>query len=276
MDVAETHGDDRRCPITERAAARALDQTELIPTEPVTVVLSRKGWIRAAKGHDVEADKLAYRAGDEFLHAVHGKTNETVLAIDATGRTYAMAAHSLPSARGMGEPLSSQFNPPAGATFSGLMSGPAEQQYLLATDAGYGFVVTLGEVTTRNKAGKACLNTGGAGVLLPAAVFEYEDDWVACVSDSGRLLIFPVAELPRLARGKGVKMMNIPTKRYKQGEEKMIAFVVFREGQGFLVHAGKRYLNMKPSDYADYVGERAQRGRVLPRGFKNPNRIALV
>ncbi len=276
MDDVEKYGDGRRCPITERAAARALDQAELVVSEPVTVVLSRKGWVRAAKGHEVEAEKLAYRAGDEFQQAARCRTTDTVLALDSTGRTYSMAAHSLPSARGMGEPLSSQFNPPSGATFQGVMSGGPEQQYLLATDAGYGFVATLGELVTRNKSGKACLNTGGAGVLLPQPVFEYEDDYVACVSNSGRLLIFPVGELPKLARGKGVKMMNIPAGKYKSGEERMIGFTVFREGGSFRVHAGKRFVHMKGADCGDYMGDRAQRGRVLPRGFKNPVRIELV
>ncbi len=276
MDDAERFGDDRRCPITERAAARALDQADLVVSEPVTVVLSKKGWIRAAKGHEVDAESLAYRAGDEYLQAVRCRTTDTVLTMDSTGRAYAMAAHSLPSARGMGEPLSSQFNPPSGATFQGVMSGGAEQAYLLATDAGYGFVATLGELVTRNKSGKACLNAGGATVLVPAPVFEYEDDFVACISDSGRLLVFPVGELPRMGRGKGVKMMNIPTKKYRAGEEKMIGFVVFREGGGFRVHAGKRFVNMKPADFEAFAGERAQRGRVLPRGFKNPGRIELL
>ena len=276
MDDAERYGDDRRCPITERAAARALDQADLVVSEPVTVVLSKKGWIRAAKGHDVDPESLAYRAGDEFLQSVRCRTTDTVLTIDSTGRAYALAAHALPSARGMGEPLSSQFNPPSGATFQGVMSGGADQAYLLATDAGYGFVTTLGELVTRNKSGKACLNAGGATVLPPAPVFEYEDDFIACISDSGRLLVFPVGELPRLARGKGVKMMNIPTKKYRAGEERMSGFVVFREGGGFRVHAGKRFVNMKPADFDPYTGERAQRGRVLPRGFKNPGRIELL
>jgi topoisomerase IV subunit A len=273
MEVAGTHGDARRCPLSEKVAARALDETELIPAEPITVVLSRKGWIRAAKGHDVEAEKLAYRAGDECLHAVRGKTNEQLLAIDSSGRTYTLAAHSLPSARGLGEPLSSQFNPPPGAVFSGLMMGAATQDFLLACDSGYGFVASLGELATRNKSGKASLNAAGAGVLLPAPVFEFEDDFVACISDSGRLLIFPVAELPRLARGKGVKLINIPSARYRSGDERMVGVTVIREGQGFRVHAGKRFLNLKPRDFEVYVGDRAQRGRMLPRGFTNPTRI---
>ena len=276
LEAAELIGDGRRSPIREREAARALDQAELTPAEPVTVVLSRKGWIRAAKGHDIESGKLAYRSGDEFLHAVRGRTNEPVLAIDSTGRTYAMASHALPSARGMGEPLSSQLNPPPGAAFCGLMMGDEEKQYLLATDSGYGFVSALGDLATRNRAGKVSLNTGGAAVLCPAEVFDYEDDWVACVSDGGRLLIFTVGELPKLARGKGVKMMNVPGGRYRAGEEKMIDFIVFKERQGLRVHAGKRYLNLKPADFDNYVGERAQRGRVLPRGFRNPRRVEIL
>ncbi len=273
IEAAETFGDARRSPVTERAQARALDETELVPAEPVTVVLSRKGWIRAARGHDVDPEKLAYRAGDEYLQAVRCRTSDTVVTIDSTGRTYAVAAHSLPSARGMGEPLSSQLNPPSGAGFRGLMSGAPESEFVLATDAGYGFVARLGDLVTRNKSGKTALNTGGAAVLAPVPVTEYEADYVACVLDSGRLLIFPLADLPRLARGKGVKMINIPSKKYKAGEERMIAFAVAAEGQGIRIHAGKRHLSLRAADFGDYAGERAQRGRVLPRGYKNPGRV---
>ncbi|MFT5113430.1 MAG: topoisomerase-4 subunit A [Parasphingorhabdus sp.] len=276
LEVAEEFGDDRRCKVNAQEAARALDQNDLIPSEPITIVLSRKGWIRAGKGHDVDATALGYRAGDELLQACASRTNDQVLTIDSTGRTYALTAHNLPSARSLGEPLSSQFNPPTGATFHGIMNGGNEDLFLLATDAGYGFVASIAEMTTRNKAGKAGLKVAGEAVLLPCRVSEYEDDWVACISDVGRLLIFTVGELPRLGRGKGVKMMNVPSKKYQSNEEHMIDFVVFQEGQSLRIHAGKRYLNLKPADFDNYVGERAQRGKALPRGFKGVSSIEVL
>jgi len=276
LAVAEEHGDDRRSPLIQRNAARALDQTELIPSEAITIVLSQKGWIRAAKGHEVDSEKLAYRSGDEFLHAVKAKSNEQIVTIDSTGRTYALSAHTLPSARGMGEPLSSQLNPVAGATFHGVMSESESLHYLLATDAGYGFVAALSDLVTRNKAGKTTLNAGSSNVMTPVPVFDMETDLVACVSDSGRLLVFSVADLPKLGRGKGVKMLNIPTKKYAAGEEKMSNVIVLQKGEGLKVNSGKRFLNLKSSELETYIGERAQRGKTLPRGFQKVDDIQVI
>lgn len=272
---AETFGDERRSPLVERDAARAMDQSALVPSEPVTVVLSVKGWIRAAKGHDLDARNLNYRAGDGYLQAQRGRTSETLLCLDSTGRTYGLIAHSLPSARGLGEPVGSQLKPPAGAIFRGIMLGSEDRQYVLATDAGYGFVTSIGEMATRNRSGKAVLRTAGAGVLVPCAVFEYEDDWIAVITTGGRLLIFPLAELPSLSKGKGVKLINIPAAKYKSGEETVVGLVVFREGDSLRLNAGKRHLKLKPSDFQNYVGNRAQRGRMLPRGFRSVDSIEI-
>ena len=276
LSIAEEYDDDRRCLLIERDVARPLDQTALMPSEAVTIILSRKGWIRAAKGHEVDADKLAYRSGDEFFHAVKAKSNEQVVTLDSTGRTYALSAHTLPSARGMGEPLSSQLNPAAGASFVGVMTISESAEYLLATDAGYGFVANLNDLMTRNKAGKAALNGGQANILTPVPVYNVEQNLVVCISDSGRLLIFSVSELPKLGRGKGVKMMNIPAKKYSNGEEKITDLVVLQKGESLKIHSGKRHFTLKPSEIENYSGERAQRGKSLPRGFKKVDSVEII
>ncbi len=274
---AEEYGDQRRSPLETREAAKAMDQNALIPAEPVTVVLSEKGWIRAAKGHEVDPTQLAFKSGDALQSHVRGKTNEILLCIDSNGRTYAITPHGLPSARSFGEPVSSMTNPQAGARFRGLMMGGEDNEYLLCTNAGYGFVARLGDLVTRNKAGKATLKAGGdVDVLAPRRVFDFEDDWVAVVTNVGRLLIFTVGELTRLSKGKGVKLINIPAAKFKAGEEIVVDLTVFREGDHLRVFSGKRYLNLKPADFDNYVGQRAQRGKFLPRGFRQVQGIDTV
>ena len=272
---AEEFGDQRRSPLIEREVAKPLSDTDLIASEPVTVVLSEKGWIRGARSHDVDSKTLSYRSGDRYLHDVAGRTNETLLCIDSTGRTYALTAHTLASARGQGEPISSQLKPPDGAVFRGVMIGQEDTLYLLATDAGYGFVASLGEMNSRNKSGKAILRARDVGVLPPQRVEEPEDDWVAVITTTGRLLIFPLAELPQMARGKGVKLMNIPAAKYKSGHEKIADLAVFQDGDQLRLTAGRQHMTLKPTDFEAYVGSRAQRGRVLPRGYKRPERIEV-
>ena len=275
-DAAE-YGDPRRSPLTERQAAKALEHHDLAPAEAVSVILSTKGWIRAAKGHDVDAGALNYKSGDRFLCAVRGKTNDLLVAIDSYGRSYTLAPHTLPSARSFGEPLSSSFNPRAGAFFCGLMLGGEDAEYLLCTDAGYGFVTRLGDLQTRNKAGKAALSVPDGGrVLIPKRVFDYEDDWVAVITSAGRLLIFTVGELPRRARGKGIKLVNIPKAKNQDFDERVVDLAVFREGEQLRIESGKRHLNLKPSDFDNYVGARSKRGRMLPRGFRQVDSIEAV
>ncbi len=275
--IIEEHGDDRRSPLVERAAAQAISETELVSADPITVVLSEKGWVRAAKGHEVDATALNYKAGDAFLAAARGKSNQLAVFIDSTGRSYAIPAHTLPSARGQGEPLTGRLTPPSGATFRGVMIGDPADRWLLATDAGYGFVAKLEDLVTRNKKGKAVLKVPeGAQVLPPVPVRDMEHDWLAAVSNIGKLLIHHIAELPELPKGKGVKFMNIPSKKLKAREEYVTAVTVFHEDQSLKIISGKRHKILKPDEMDPYTGERAQRGHLLPQGFRNVDRIEPV
>jgi topoisomerase-4 subunit A len=273
---AEEFGDDRRSPLVEREAAQALSESALIPSEPITVVLSKKGWIRAAKGLEVDPRELAYRGDDGYLHSGPGRTNQPLLCLDSTGRVYGLRSHELPSARSLGEPVGKTLKPPPGATFAGVMIGEHSSQFLLASDSGYGFVATLEDLLTRNKSGKAALTVRAGGVLPPQRIFEYEDDWVAAITDTGRLLIFALAELPQLNRGKGVKLINIPAARHKAGDEKLQSVAVFREGDSLRLFAGKQHMRLKPKDIDTFVGTRAQRGRALPRGYKRATGVETI
>ncbi len=274
---ADEFGDPRRSPLVAREAAKALDENQLIPAEPITVVLSEKGWIRAAKGHDIDAEKLNFKSGDRLLCKVAGRSNDQLVVLDSSGRAYSVAAHSLPSARSLGEPLNSGLNPPAGAHFQGMMLAENGQRYLLSTSAGYGFIAELGDMITRNKSGKATLRVAEqAAVLSPQKVDHVDDDWVAVISNTGRLLIFTTFELPKLSRGKGVKLINVPKAAFESGAEFVISVCAFREGQNLRVHAGKRYINLKPSDFEPYIGSRAQRGKFLPRGFRQARLIEAI
>ncbi|MEW5544710.1 DNA topoisomerase IV subunit A [Pseudomonas soli] len=266
---AETYGDDRRSPIVERAEAKALSENELMPTEPVTVVLSEKGWVRCAKGHDIDATGLSYKAGDGFKAAAAGRSNQFAVLIDSTGRSYSLAAHSLPSARGQGEPLTGRLTPPPGATFECVLLPEDDALYVVASDAGYGFVVKGEDLQAKNKAGKGLLSLpNGAKVMTPRPVADREQDWLAAVTTEGRLLVFKVADLPQLGKGKGNKIIGVPGDRVASREEYVTDLAVICEGSTLVLQAGKRTLSLKPDDLEHYKGERGRRGSKLPRGFQ--------
>jgi topoisomerase-4 subunit A len=273
---AEQYGDDRRSPIVSRDAARAFSETELVPSEPVTVVLSQKGWARAAKGHEVDAENLSYKAGDGFQSAARGRTNQQAVFLDSTGRSYSLPAHTLPSARGQGEPLTGRLSPPAGALFEHVLAGAPEALWVLASDHGYGFVVGIGDLYAKNRAGKAVLSLpAGAGVIRPAPVSALESDRLAVVTSAGYLLVFPTRELPQLSKGKGNKIIGIPPKLARAGEERVLGLLSIPEGDGLTLYAGKRTLTLKPDDLDAYSGERARRGAKLPRGFQRVEGLRL-
>ncbi len=277
LEDAEAYGDDRRTKIVEREAAQALDETQLVVSEPVTIIVSQRGFARAARGHEVDPLLLSYKSGDGYLAAAHGRSNQLAMFIDSTGRVYSVMAHTLPSARGQGEPLSSHFKPPDGAEFCGTMIGDNDQKYLLASDAGYGFIATLGDLVSRNKAGKAILRVSPAGrAVVPAPVPTDSECLIAAVSSTGRLLMFEMDELPELAKGKGNKLLNIPGKKYQSGEEKLIAAAVVPEDGNLQVYCGSRMMTIKWADSDAYYGERALRGSLLPKGWRKVERLVGV
>lgn len=266
---AEIYGDERHSPIVAREAASAMDETSLISAEPITVVLSQKGWFRAAKGHDIDAAALSYKSGDAYLTSAVGKSNQLAIFMDSTGRAYAIPAHTLPSARGQGEPITGRVNPPDGATFVSVMMGRMDDHFLLSSDAGYGFVVKFGDMITKNKSGKKVLNPPkGTWALAPQPVVSLETDQVAAVTTSGRLLIIPISELPSLAKGKGIKIIGIPSAKVTKREEFVVSIACISEGETLTIHAGKRHLGLRQADVEHYQGERGRRGMKLPRGLQ--------
>ncbi len=275
LEDTEAYGDDRRTTIIERETAQTMDESQLVASEPVTIVLSQRGWARAAKGHETDPFALSYKTGDAFLATALGRSNQLAMFIDSTGRVYSVIAQSLPSARGQGEPLSGRFKPPDGAEFCGTMIGEPSDRWLLASDAGYGFIATLEDLVSRNKAGKLILRVPAGGkAVVPAPVPRDAECLIAAVSSIGRLLCFEMDELPELARGKGNKLINIPGKKYKEGDEKLVAMAVIQEDSNLQVHTGTRMMTLKWDDLDGYYGERALRGRMLPKGWRKVERLS--
>ena len=276
LEDAETYGDDRRSPIVARAEARAMTENELLPSEPVTVVISEKGWARCAKGHDIDATGLSYKAGDGFKAAAPGRSNQYAVFIDSTGRSYSLAAHSLPSARGQGEPLTGRLTPPPGASFECVLLPEDDALYVIASDAGYGFVVKGEDLQAKNKAGKALLSLpAGARVIAPRSLDSRDEDWLAAVTTEGRLLVFPVRDLPQLGKGKGNKIIGIPGDRVASREEHLIDLAVLPAGATLVLQAGKRTLSLRADDLEHYKGERGRRGNKLPRGFQRVESLVV-
>jgi topoisomerase-4 subunit A len=272
----EKYADARRSPIVFRPQAQALSEEDRIPSEAVTVVLSQKGWVRSAKGHDVEGDKLSYRAGDEFLVAVKGKSNQPVVFLDSSGRSYALPAHTLPSARGQGDPLTGRLKPEPDVQFVGMLMAEAAQRYVLASDAGYGFIVQLEELYSKNRAGKATLKLPPkAQVLTPRLINNPEKQLLAVMTTAGYLLVFPLKDLPQLPRGKGNKMIGIPSAKVQKREEYVFDMLVLNEGDTLTLYVGKRKLALSPADLKHYRGERGRRGYKLPNGFQRISQVEV-
>ena len=276
LEDAEKHGDDRRSPIIERGAAQAMDETALISSEAITVVLSKKGWVRAAKGHDIDPRKLNFKSGDEYQASATGKSNQLAVFMDSSGRAYTLPAHKLPSARGQGDPLTSHFTLPAGASFVSVMIGEPDRYYLVGSSFGYGFVVRLGDMHARTKTGKAVLNVGKQAKALPTVpVRDLEQDYIIAVTSEGHMLVTEVSELPQMSRGKGNKIINIPAARLKAGDEVVSALSLIQDGEKLAVHSGKKYKKMKPDEVDSYYGERGRRGLKLPRGYRSVDRLEV-
>ena len=269
-ELAEKHGDKRRTLIVEREAAQAIAESELVASEPVTVVLSERGWVRAAKGHEIDVGGLAYRSGDQFLASARGKSNQLAVFIDSSGRAYSVGAHLLPSARGQGEPLSGHFNPPDGASFRAVLIGAPDDRWVVASMAGYGFVVRLAELHSNKKAGKTALRVPPGSSVVPASPVGEAGTSVAAASTDGRLLVFPVSELPELPRGKGNKILSVPS---KDGVT-LAAICVLANEQSLRIDSGERHMTIKAADLAHYAGERGRRGMALPRGWRTVDRLS--
>ena len=276
-DVVAAHGDARKSPLMIREEARAFSELELTTADPLTIVLSEKGWIRAAKGHDIDPTALSYKSGDGFRFAAKGKSNLPTVVLDSTGRAYTIPTHQLPSARGQGEPLTGRINPPSGATFEGLLTGQEGDRFLLASDAGYGFVVQFAQLQAKNKAGKALLTLPkNARVLSPAAISGVSECWVAVATNEGRMLVFPLSDVPELARGKGNKLIGIPSARAAAREEFVVGLCVVSEGDTLQVTSGGHYRNFKWSELEHFKGERGRRGSKLPKGYQRVSHVAVV
>jgi len=257
----------------EREAAQAIDATTLIPNEPTTVVLSTGGWVRAAKGHDIDPLTLSYKTGDAFQSVARGRSLQSAVFIDSTGRTYTLPAHSLPSARGQGEPLSGRLNPPDGAKFAGVMLGEPEDLWLLATDAGYGFTVRFKDLVTDRRAGKTVLNVPENALVLPPAFVASPDGLVCVVSSEGKMLAFKVADVPEMPRGKGNKLYDIPAKKAAAREEMLTGLAVVPPQGELIIHSGEKRKALSWGELKDYRGARAQRGAVLTRGWRQVDRL---
>jgi len=273
---AEKYGDPRRSKIVEREAAQAIDETSLIANDPITIVLSSGGWVRQAKGHEIDPRSLQYKTGDGFQHSVRGMALQPAVFVDTTGRSYSVPAHTLPSARGLGEPLSGRLNPPDGAKFAGVMMGDPESLWLLVSDAGYGFTARLKELITDRRAGKTVLAVPAGALVLPPAFVPGPTALVAVANSEGRLLVFPASEVPEMPRGKGNKLFNIPGPKAASREEVLAGVAVVEKGGSLVVHAGERHMTLDWAALKGYKGERAQRGAVLPRGWRGVTRLETV
>ncbi|GAA5216886.1 DNA topoisomerase IV subunit A [Corallincola platygyrae] len=274
QEVAEKHGDERRSPLVERIEAKALSEKDLVPSEAVTVVVSDKGWARCAKGHDVDAPNLSYKSGDQYKASAAGRSNQPVVFLDSSGRSFATDAHTLPSARSQGEPLSGRFSIVAGETIEHVLMATPGQRYLMASDAGYGFVGSFDNMVSRNKNGKALLTLPtGANVLKPCTVKDVESEFCLAISNEGRMLVFPLSQLPELAKGKGNKIISIPSARSASREEYVKVLEVIPADAEVTLWAGKRKLTLKPADIEHYKGERGRRGNKLPRGLQRVDSV---
>ena len=279
---AKQFGDARRSPVVQRNEAKALSQNDLVAADPITIVLSQKGWIRAAKGHDIDPERLSYKAGDGFQTALQSRSNDPLVLLDNTGRSYSLTAHTLPGARGQGEPVTGRLSLPDQGAIHAMLSGDPQQLWLMCSNAGFGFLCQLKDMISKNKAGKHLLTLPEGASLLPPQLQPTATDtstgtlWLAVISNEGRLLIFPASELPTLARGKGSKLINIPAAQAASQEELMIHVLFFTESQALRIHSGKRHLTLKLADMEHYKGERGRRGNKLPRGFQRVERLEIA
>lgn len=276
QEDAKKYASPRMSQLVEREEAKAISESEMTPAEPVTVILSEMGWVRCAKGHDIDPSGLSYKAGDKYLAHACGKSNQPVIFIDSTGRSYALDPLSLPSARSQGEPLTGKLTLPAGATIEQVIMEPEKQELLMASDAGYGFICKFEDLIARNKAGKALISLPeNAKVLKPETLSESTSLLVSLTS-AGRMLIFPVRDLPALSKGKGNKIISIPAANAKARSELLVKLFLISEQASLEFHSGKRKITLKPEDLQKFRAERGRKGSQLPRGLHSNVDIVVV
>lgn len=273
---AKTYASPRRSPLVERAEAKAISETEMLPAEPVTVILSEMGWVRCAKGHDIDVQGLSYKAGDKYLAHAHGKSNQPAVFLDSTGRSYALDPLSLPSARSQGEPLTGKLTLPSGATVRQILIENDNQPLLMASDAGYGFICKFDDLVARNKAGKAVLSLPENAKALPIKTVTNSTTLLVALTQAGRMLIFPVADLPELAKGKGNKIVTISAADAKAGTDKLVKLLLISENASLVFHSGKRKITLKPEELQKFRAERGRKGSSLPRGLHSGVDIEVV
>ena len=276
QEDAKKYASPRMSQLVEREEAKAISESEMTPAEPVTVILSEMGWVRCAKGHDIDPEGLSYKAGDKYLAHACGKSNQPVIFIDSTGRSYALDPLSLPSARSQGEPLTGKLTLPPGATMEQVIMEPEKQELLMASDAGYGFICKFEDLIARNKAGKALISLPeNAKVLKPETLSESASLLVSLTS-AGRMLIFPVRDLPALSKGKGNKIISIPAANAKARSELLVKLFLISEQASLEFHSGKRKITLKPEDLQKFRAERGRKGSQLPRGLHSNVDIVVV
>ncbi|MEF2507604.1 DNA topoisomerase IV subunit A [Vibrio mimicus] len=273
---ADKFGDDRRSPLVEREEAKALTERDLMPSEAITVVLSEKGWIRHAKGHDVDCQSLNYKAGDNYLTHACGKSNQQAVFLGSDGRSYSLESHTLPSARGQGEPITGRLNVAEGTSIRQVVMGEEDQLWLVGSDAGYGFVCKGDDLLSKNRSGKALINLPeNSEVMTPQVIADLDNDEILAITNQGRMLLFPIKDLPQLSKGKGNKIINIPAAKAKTREEVLSNLMVLPQGASITLYAGKRKLGLKVSDLDNFRGERGRRGGLLPRGLQRVTAIEI-
>lgn len=273
---AEKYGDERRSPIVERGEAKAISEQDMTPSEPVTIVLSEMGWVRSAKGHDLDPSLLNYKAGDNYKASAKGKSNQPVVFIDSTGRSYAVEPSALPSARGQGEPLTGKLTLPVGATIEHLiMSASDDQKILMASDAGYGFICTFADLIARNRNGKAIITLPKNAKVMPLIEINDDQALLLSITAAGRMLVFPVKDLPELSKGKGNKIVSIPSAQAEKHEDYLCYMALISAESSITLYVGKRKLTLKAIDLQKFMAERGRKGTLLPRGLQRIDSLVI-
>jgi topoisomerase-4 subunit A len=273
IEIKDEFGEERKSPIKEATEAKVFSEEETLVTEPITVVLSAAGWIRSAKGHEIDPSSLSYRGEDVLQDYGRGKSNQVSVFLDSNGKAYSLASHSLPSARGMGDPITGRVSADSGVKFISSLIGNDEDKFMIMNTAGYGYISEFKNMVSNKKSGKAFMKIPHEADLLKAIKVRDDHLYIAAVSNIGRLLIFKIDELPILGKGKGNKIINIPTAKFIAKEELMTHAQLVSEASSLRIESGKRFLNLKLKDLENYISTRAKRGNMLPQGYRKVDKM---